>query len=155
MIEEEQDQSEAPVVKRVMMQASRIKARLLRNNRGTFYTMDKKRIIRAGLEAEGASDTIGMVTITITPEMVGMEIGVPLVAEIKKPGWEESKQKLTPTEIKQENFIYQVNRRGGIGFFIDDHTKLEEKIAERLKIMVDSNIQRVKSLFDKVGQDQL
>ena len=146
---------ESPVVKRTMMAASKIGARLLRNNRGTFYTLDKKRIIRAGLEAKGASDTLGIVTVTITEGMVGMDIGVALVAEVKKPGWEESKQKLTDTEKEQENFIYQVNRRGGIGFFIDDHTKLEQKIAERLKIMVDSNIQRVKSLFDKVGQDQL
>lgn len=154
MIEEE-PQTEAPVVKRVMMQASKIKALLLRNNRGMFYTLDKKRMVRAGLEAEGASDTIGMITITITPEMVGMDIGVPLVVEVKKPGWEESKEKLNEHEKTQENFIYQVNRRGGIGFFLDDHTKLEQKIAERLKIMVDTNIQRVKSLFDKIGQDQL
>lgn len=132
--------SEAPVVKRVMLQASKLKMRLLRNNRGTFYTLDKKRIVRAGLEADGASDLIGITTIIITPEMVGMEIGVATVAEVKEPDW---KKPSGDTEIKQENFIYQVTRRGGIGFFINNHELLENKVKDCLKIMVDRHLKNV------------
>lgn len=138
--------SEAAVVKRVMMEASHLiksglPTRLLRNNRGQFYTMDKKRIVRAGLEADGSSDCIGMVTITITPEMVGMSIGVPLVAEVKDAQWKRNLN--DEHENTQENFINQVCRRGGIGFFINNHEDLEKKIKERLKIMVDSHLKRV------------
>lgn len=132
--------SEAPVVKRVMLEASRLKMRLLRNNRGLFYTMDKKRKVRAGLEADGSSDLIGMVTITITQEMVGMQIGVPVVAEVKEPEW---KKPSGETEEAQENFIAQVIKRGGIGFFINNHEDLSKKVEDCLKNMLDKHLQRV------------
>src|SRR4051812_44633381 len=114
--------SEAPVLKRVMMEASRLDLRLLRNNRGQFYTMDKKRIVRAGLEAEGASDLVGITTITITPEMVGKQIGVFTAAEVKEPMWTKPSGE---HEEKQANFIEQVRSRGGFAFFINNHEKLK------------------------------
>jgi len=125
------EQSEAPVLKRVMMRASQLGLRLLRNNRGLFKTLDSNRKVRAGLEAEGASDLIGIKTITITEDMVGMEIGIFLAVEVKKPGW---KKPTTPTEKEQQNFIDQIIRRGGIAFFINDHEALEEKIESFFKI---------------------
>ena len=120
---------EAPVVKRVLLKASELGLRLFRNNRGLFYTLDKKRKVRAGLEAEGSSDLIGIKTITITPEMVGKEIGVFLAVEVKKPSW---KKVSTTTEENQQNFINQVIKRGGMGFFINNHEDLEEKIRKCL-----------------------
>lgn len=124
--------SEAPVVKRVMMEASRLGLRLLRNNRGMFYTLDKKRMVRAGLEADGASDLIGITTITVTPEMVGQEIGVFTAVEVKEPNWQRPQD---DHEREQENFIEQIRKRGGIAFFINNH--------EMLKILLDSQIKRV------------
>ncbi len=116
---------EAPVVKRVMIRASKLGLRLLRNNRGLFQTLDGKRKVRAGLEAEGASDLIGIKTITVTEDMIGTELGVFLAVEVKKPKW---KKPTTKIEKEQENFIAQIIKRGGIAFFINDAEDLERKI---------------------------
>lgn len=122
--------SEAPVVKRVMMEASKLGLRLLRNNRGMFYTLDKKRMVRAGLEAEGASDLIGITTVLITNEMVGTTIGVFTAVEVKEPEW---KKPSGETEEQQENFINQVRKRGGIAFFINNHENLKNSIDSQIK----------------------
>lgn len=126
-----QDQLEAPEVKYIMMEASKQKMRLLRNNRGLFLTLDGARKVRAGLEAPGSSDLIGIITITITPEMVGAKVGIAAVCEVKRPGW-----KFTGTEheIEQENFINQVKKRGGIGFFLNNAKNLKNMIDEALKV---------------------
>lgn len=128
--------SEAPVVKRVMLEASKLGLRLLRNNRGFFFTLDKKRKVRAGLEAVGASDLIGPITITVTQEMVGMELGLFGAVEVKEPEWKETK-KFNEHEEDQQNFIDQIIKRGGIGFFINNHEMLEKKIDDCLKKMID------------------
>lgn len=120
---------EAPVVKKVMLKASKLGSRLLRNNRGLFKTLDGRRKIRAGLEAEGASDLIGIHTVTITPDMVGDKVGIFMAVEVKKPSWVKPSSQ---TEIQQQTFINQVNKRGGIAFFINDHEKLAESINKRL-----------------------
>ena len=95
-----------------------------------FKTIDGARMVRAGLEAEGASDLIGITTITITQDMVGNEIGVFTVAEVKKPSW---KKPSGETEKQQQNFINQMEGRGGIGFFINNHEDLEEKVRQGRK----------------------
>lgn len=146
---------ETAVVKQIMLKASRLGARLLRNNRGQFYTLDGVRalvgavvsgdlgscraaarllrMVRAGLEAEGASDLIGPVPVIITPEMVGLTLAVFTAAEVKKPGWTK------PTddrERQQEQFILTVRRMGGIGFFITNPDDLEEKISGGIKTLI-------------------
>lgn len=119
--------SEAPIVKRVMMKASQIGSRLFRNNRGQFYTMDKKRIVRAGLEAPGASDLIGITPVVITKEMVGITLGVFTAPEVKDHDW---KHPANDHERIQENFHTQINKLGGFAFFIKDAEDLPEKIAD-------------------------
>lgn len=136
---------EAPVLANVRLEACRmakcgLPMRLLRNNRGTFRTLDSKRVVSAGLEAEGSSDLLGITTLVITPEMVGISLGVVTVAEVKRPGWTK------PTnehERTQENFINQVNKRGGIGFFIENHESLEKIVKEIIKKRVDGNLKSV------------
>lgn len=138
---EEDKKYEAPVLANVRLEACRmakhgLPMRLLRNNRGLFKTLDGKRTVSAGLEADGSSDLLGITTLVITPQMVGMSLGVATVAEVKRPGWTK------PTnehERTQENFINQVNKRGGIGFFIDDHETLGDKVKEIIKKRVDGN----------------
>lgn len=117
---------EAPVLKRVMLEASKIGCRLFRNNRGLFYTMDGRKV-RAGLEADGASDLIGFAPITITPEMVGKTVAVIMVAETKKSAW---KKPSTETERQQEIFINFIKQNGGIGFFINDPEQLKKRVDE-------------------------
>lgn len=134
--------SEAPVVKRVMLKASQLGLRLLRNNRGFFYTLDKKRKVRAGLEATGSSDLIGIKTITVTEDMVGMDLGLFLAVEVKEPEWNEDKT-FNEHEEDQQNFIDQMTSRGGIAFFINDHEDLQQKIEDCLKKMVDAHKKRM------------
>lgn len=147
---------ETNIVKRISQQASKIGSRLLRNNRGQFYTMDgvraliaaiasgdlgdarracqRLRLLRAGLEADGASDLIGLTPVTITHEMVGCTFAVFLAVEVKKPGWTK------PTddrEKEQEQFINNVNSKGGIGLFLTAPEMLQEKISENIKNIVD------------------
>lgn len=129
---------EAKVSKEVQKQACREKMRLLRNNRGMFKTMDGLRVVRAGLEAPGASDLIGIYSVVITPEMVGSMIGIAAVVEVKEPDWNGP---TTETEEAQENFIFQVVKRGGIGFFLNDHTKLRDNLDEQIKRLTSNKVQ--------------
>ena len=121
---------ESVIVKQVMIEASRLGARLFRNNRGMFLTIDGLRKVKAGLEAEGASDCIGFTPVTITADMVGQTIAVFTAAEVKKSTW---KRPSTETEMKQQNFINFVNKNGGIGFFINCAENLKKELAIRFK----------------------
>lgn len=112
------------------VEASKRGARVFRNNRGLFLTIDaivvieraiksfglkgvidvlksgRLRKVRAGLEAPGASDLIGWQTVTITPEMVGKNVALFVAAEVKQPGKYAS--------AEQKNFIQNVKQAGGI-----------------------------------------
>lgn len=72
-------------------------ARLFRNNRGIFWagkvlhrtadsvTLAHPRQVECGL-VNGAADLIGITKVVITPDMVGMTIGVFTSGEVKRPG---------------------------------------------------------------------
>lgn len=130
--------AETDVSKAIQHEASaKCNARLLRNNVGTYLTLDEKRKVKAGLLFPGSVDLIGCYTIEITPELVGCTIAIPLVIDAKKPGWKGVR---TPTEKKQEKFIKIVEQRGGIGFFLDNPALLREKINEGMrKILLTKN----------------
>jgi hypothetical protein len=87
------------------MAASEAGARLFRNNRGMFLTLDGQRKTRAGLEAPGASDGIGWVQVIVTPDMVGRPLAVFCAIE--------TKTKSGPVSAEQRNFIEQVLAAGG------------------------------------------
>lgn len=122
-------------VKEAQKAASKYGHRLFRNNRGLFLSLDGKRKVRAGLEAPGASDLIGYARIIVTPEMVGKQVLIALVAEGKKPGWKGVK---TETEREQANFINHFNDRGGIGFFFDDGKNVMKLIQEGIDRIIKS-----------------
>lgn len=117
---------EAPILQCTRLEASKHGCRLFRNNRGLFYTKDGRRV-KAGLDAEGSSDLIGFVPVTITPDMVGKQVAVFLAVETKREGWEKPKGE---TELRQANFINFVNNFGGIGFFLNDPDDLKKSIDE-------------------------
>jgi hypothetical protein len=77
--------------------------RLWRNNTGAIKDQTG-RLVRFGL-CTGSSDLIGILPITITPEMIGKRIGVFVALEVKTP-------KGKPTE-EQINFIQRVRELGG------------------------------------------
>lgn len=99
---------ETSVLNDCRMAAARLfNAVLLRNNRGMFLTLDGKRKVRAGLEADGSSDGIGWVPVLITPEMVGRTVAVFLAVEAK-----QGKGKASDVQNK---FLSCVKKDGGIG----------------------------------------
>ena len=94
---------ESDITQRIRQKASALKGRVFRNNRGLFFTLDKKRKVKAGLEVPGAADLIGWQPITITPGMVGKEIAVICTPEVKKPEVKNHARGGASTE--QLNFI--------------------------------------------------
>jgi hypothetical protein len=86
--------SEAAVQTAVRLEASRVGARLWRQNVGACKD-DTGRMIRYGLCNDSAalnkriksSDLVGIRPVTITPDMVGHTIGQFIAREIKKPLW--------------------------------------------------------------------
>lgn len=127
--------TEAPAQANSRIEASKIGARLFRNNRGLFKTIDGKRHVRAGLEADGASDLVGDYPVKITQEMVGMTLAVAFYVEVKEPKW---KKPSDPREEQQATFINSANSRGAIAFFLTDHKTLKEKAEAAIKKMIDA-----------------
>jgi hypothetical protein len=86
--------SEAAVQTAVRLEASRVGARLWRQNVGACKD-DTGRMIRYGLCNDSAalnkriksSDLVGIRPVIITPDMVGHTIGQFIAREIKKPSW--------------------------------------------------------------------
>lgn len=97
--------SEAVILKRVMLEASKLGLRMFRNHCGGFYAKDGS-FHRTGL-CKGSSDLIGW-----TP------CGFFAALEVKKPGGRVSKE--------QQNFVDKVFEAGGFACIIDDEKKLEK-----------------------------
>ena len=101
--------SEIEIMRRIQLVATRIGARLFRNNVGMGWTGIKAntasnnsvllhgaRPLHAGL-CKGSSDLIGFYPLTITKEMVGLVLPIFLAAEIKSKSGRLSKE--------QESFL--------------------------------------------------
>ena len=95
--------SESVVLKEAMLAASECGARVFRNNVG-LAMQPNGQVIKYGL-CNGSSDLIGWVQLTITQDMVGLQVAQCLGIECKAP-------KKHPTK-EQKNFIEQVNLAGG------------------------------------------
>lgn len=79
------------------------------NVRGMFMTMDGKRCVRAGLQADGSADIIGFKPIMITQEMVGTVIAQFRSCEVKtKTGT------VKPEQQHWADFINQAGGKAGI-----------------------------------------
>lgn len=104
--------SETPIMREIMLALSATGARVFRNNVGVAMFRDAKtgepRRVRYGL-CEGSSDVIGLVPVTITPDMVGKTVAVFMAVEVKAPGGAKLKT--------QRSFVDMVKERGGIAGF--------------------------------------
>lgn len=96
---------ETNISKKIQMAACKVKARLLRNNTGLFWSLDKKRKMYAGL-GSGTSDLIGWTQVTITPDMLWKQVAVFTAIEVKYGD--------NTTQDTQDDFITAVKHAGGI-----------------------------------------
>lgn len=118
--------SETRLLRQIQIKASRLGARLFRNNTGMAWSGVPcaacrviMRRIRFGL-AVGSSDLIGWKPFTITQEMVGRTIAVFWACEVKDG---------SPTTKEQKAFLEVVIRSGGIGIIAHstDDIKLDNR----------------------------
>lgn len=98
---------ETDIVHAIQIDASPFGARLFKNVRGLFWSLDKTHKVKAGLLAPGASDLIGATPVVITQEMVGSTVAVFTVIEVKTEDGEMDR------EGKQQHFIDVIRKIGG------------------------------------------
>lgn len=119
---------ETNISQRIKLAGAETATKLLRNNRGLFYTLDAVpslmaafargglkaakqlvsalRKVAAGLDFKGSSDLIGWTIVEITPEMVGKKLAVFTAVEVKTATGQESED--------QAKFGALIERDGGI-----------------------------------------
>jgi len=115
---------ESEVQQLVQIEAAKHGMILMRNNSGALPDRNG-RMIFFGLgniskkhsENTKSSDLIGITTITITPDMVGRQIGIFTAIEVKEEAWKPSPS--DKRERAQRNFIEWVKSRGGIAGFVN------------------------------------
>lgn len=123
----------------VLLKASEMGCRLLRNNSGAMH--NGERLVRFGLGEDGSvaskkmsmGDYVGITPLTITPDMVGKTIGVFTMLEIKPDGKLSatvSKATKDPNsrEGKQLKAIEWVRGLGGIAWFATNQDDTEQVI---------------------------
>lgn len=111
--------SEATLMRRVLVRASELGARLFRNNTGRWRLARPEcrecqsggRVVASGL-CVGSSDLIGWRSVVVTPEMVGRTVAVFVAAELKV-----DRNDVTD---EQAQFLEVVDGAGGIGVVVRD-----------------------------------
>ena len=110
--------AEADITNPILKEASRMGARLFRQNVAlawvgkqikrtpTTITLENSRPLHAGL-CKGSSDVIGWTPVLVTPEMVGQTLAVFTAIEVKAGR--------VPVTEEQERFVAAVVAAGGIG----------------------------------------
>lgn len=98
--------SEAKLMRDIQLRLSALGARVFRNNVGMLEDRGGQKV-RYGL-CVGSSDLIGLVPMTITPEMVGKKIAIFTAVEVKTPTGRLTKE--------QADFLDAVKTAGGIAF---------------------------------------
>jgi hypothetical protein len=109
--------TERPLIDEIMLGASKIGARLFRQNTGLGWvgriagktaktiTLENPRPLHAGL-CTGSSDVIGIMPVIVTPEMVGRTVGLFVAIEVKTGN--------VPVSQEQARFLAMVRDCGGV-----------------------------------------
>lgn len=92
---------------------------LWKNVRGLFYTLDKERKVRAGLQADGSSDLIGFKRIKITAEDIGKTYAVICAIEVKTPTGA-----VKPEQRRYIDFVLENGGYAGIARSPEDAKKI-------------------------------
>jgi hypothetical protein len=117
--------TEGDVQNLVRLEASRVGARLWRNNVGAYESPESRSWVRYGLANDTkavnkkmkSSDLIGIRPVSITMAHVGMVLGQFVAREVKEPGWG---YKGTEHERAQLKFIELVTSMGGDAAFANN-----------------------------------
>lgn len=117
---------------RVQLLASKLGARLFRQNvgmgysgvvserRGSTVVLEDARVLHCGL-CTGSSDLIGWTPVVVTPDMVGKTLAVFTAVELKAGR--------TATTEAQKTFIDAVNRAGGIAGIVREADQVRGLLA--------------------------
>ena len=122
---------ESTVSQETQIRATHYNCILMRNNSGALLDSEG-RLVRFGLgnvskkhqDRIKSSDLIGFKKVRITPDMVGKDVAVITVIEVKKEAWNPDK-KFDKRETAQSNFITWIKNNGGLGGFVNCAEKLE------------------------------
>ena len=128
--------TESSVQQRVMLESSRLGARMFRNNVGAC-TDDRGNHIRYGLANVStaqnkrlkSSDLIGITPLTVQQHHVGNTLGIFTALEVKKGSWALPR---TPNEREkaQLNFINLVRLNGGYAGFVNNPSKVKDLLGQ-------------------------
>lgn len=110
--------NELAVQNRIRLALSRGPVRLFRNNTGALKDANG-RLVRFGL-CQGSSDLIGWKTVTVTPDMVGLNLALFVAIEVKDKG---------QATQDQQRFLDAVSSAGGLSGIARD-TKQAQRILE-------------------------
>ena len=113
--------SESEIQQLIQLEGPRLGCILMRNNSGAFKDQEG-RLVRFGLgnvsnKSMKSSDLIGITMITITPDMIGKQVGVFTACEVKSEDWKPSE--VSAREKSQNDFLNWVRLRGGIGMMVN------------------------------------
>lgn len=114
--------SEAEIQQLIQMEGPKWHNILLRNNSGALTDQDG-RLVRYGLgniskkknDSFKSSDLVGVRSLVITEDMVGMMMAQFAAIEVKREGWKRNLK--DKRENAQQNFIDWVRQRGGVAGF--------------------------------------
>lgn len=121
--------SEIDIQRQIQLALSNGNIRLWRNNTGdgwqgkiirqtpTQITLEHYRHIKFGL-ATGSSDLIGLMRVTIEPDMIGRRLPVFLAVEVK------DKKPTTPEQQRFIEFIRECGGIAGVARSVDDAIKI-------------------------------
>ena len=120
---------EKTILDKAQLDASRMGARLFRNNVGSGWvgkivgnkadtiTLLHPRPLHAGL-CKGSSDLIGWTPVVVTPDMVGKTVAVFTAIEGKTKG--------VRTTLEQSSFLTAVTDAGGIGSVLREGVEVRD-----------------------------
>lgn len=108
------DTPEALVQAEVRLEASRVGARMFRNNVGAGTVMESNSFVRWGLANDSktvnsqvkSADLIGIRPVIITPAHVGTVFGRFVSREIKRPGWKYRGTEREEAQLRWAQIVY-------------------------------------------------
>lgn len=115
---------ESAVAKRILLHVTRMGGRLGRNNIGVA-TYPNGSVVRYGLFGRGAADYIGLLPVTVTPDMVGRRLGVFIAIETKRTRGGR-------VTAEQKQFMEFVRGHGGIAAIATHAEEVDAAIKEAL-----------------------